>query len=187
MITNLLHLFFTFFKIGLFTIGGGYAMLPVMKSEALLNGWLTEEEIINFLAISESTPGPFAINMATFVGASQYGVLGAVVTTIGVVLPSFIIILLIYKVYAKYITNKYIISLMKGLRATVIGLILATSLSLIFDELFKGGFNLSLFDIKALVITLILAIVIFLKRKLNPILFIGISAVLGIFFYGFLN
>ena len=96
---KLLLLFWTFFKIGLFTIGGGYAMIPMIESEVIAKGWLTETELVNFLAISESTPGPFAINMATFVGVNEFGILGGIFTTIGVITPSIIIIIIIYKVY----------------------------------------------------------------------------------------
>ena len=89
-----LQLFLTFLKIGAFTFGGGYAMIPLIRESVLGYGWLSEEQILNFIAIAESTPGPIAVNMATFVGASQAGILGALVATLGVVLPSFIIILL---------------------------------------------------------------------------------------------
>ena len=91
----LLKLFWTFFKIGLFTIGGGYAMIPLITQESVAAGWATETELMNYLAISESTPGPFAVNCATFIGFSQYGVLGALFATLGVISPSFIIILII--------------------------------------------------------------------------------------------
>ena len=90
-----LELFITFFKIGAFTFGGGYAMLPLIQEEVLSKGWISAESLVNFIAISESTPGPFAVNMATFVGSAQGGFLGAFLATLGVVLPSFIIILII--------------------------------------------------------------------------------------------
>ena len=92
-----LELFLTFLKIGAFTFGGGYAMLPLIQDAVLQNKWSTQEEIIDFIAVSESTPGPFAINMATYVGSQTGGVLGAVCATLGVVLPSFIVILIIAK------------------------------------------------------------------------------------------
>ena len=104
-----LKLFLTFFKIGAFTFGGGYAMLPFIKEAVLENNWMTLEEIIDFIAVSESTPGPFAINMATAIGNSQgaiqsilLGVFGAFCATLGVVLPSFIIILIVAKIYDKF-------------------------------------------------------------------------------------
>ena len=91
----LLELFFTFFKIGALTFGGGYAMIPFVREQVLLHGWLTEEELLNMIAVSESTPGPIAVNMATFVGSNEAGILGSIFATLGVVLPSFIIILII--------------------------------------------------------------------------------------------
>ena len=92
----LLELFWVFFRIGLFTFGGGYAMIPMIQDLIVDEyGWVGTEEIMNFIAISESTPGPFAINMATFVGTSQYGILGAIVASFAVILPSFIIITLL--------------------------------------------------------------------------------------------
>ena len=91
----LFELFFTFFKIGALTFGGGYAMIPFVREQVLAHGWLTETELLNMIAVSESTPGPIAVNMATFVGSEEAGVLGAALATIGVVLPSFLIILLI--------------------------------------------------------------------------------------------
>ena len=99
LVINLLILFWTFFKIGLFTFGGGYAMIPMIIEECEKLNYLTSDQIIDFIAISESTPGPFAINMATFVGYSQNGLLGAMAATFGVVLPSFIIILIIARIY----------------------------------------------------------------------------------------
>ena len=90
-----LKLFLTFLEIGAFSFGGGYGMIAVIKESVVQNGWLTESEFLNFVAVSESTPGPLAVNMATFVGSSQAGFLGALLSTIGVILPSFLIILLI--------------------------------------------------------------------------------------------
>ena len=90
-----LNLFLTFFKIGAFTFGGGYAMLPLMQQEVLANSWMREEELLNFIAVAESTPGPVAINMATYIGIETAGLLGAAISTFGVVLPSFLVILLV--------------------------------------------------------------------------------------------
>ena len=97
-----LELFWTFFKIGAFTFGGGYAMLPLIQEAVLSKGWAAPEALINFIAVSESTPGPFAINMATYIGAEQGGILGAFCATLGVVTPSFIIILLVAKFFDKF-------------------------------------------------------------------------------------
>ena len=110
----LIKLFTTFFKIGLFTIGGGYVMIPVIQKEVLLNGWLTSQQFNELLAIAEMTPGPIAVNSATFIGYKMNGILGAIFATTGVVLPSFIIILLISKAYEKYENNKFVRKFMSG-------------------------------------------------------------------------
>ena len=178
---KLLLLFFTFLKIGLFTIGGGYAMIPMIESEVIGQGWLTEAELINFLAISESTPGPFAINMATFVGVSQgeaifgnvFGsIIGGIVATLGVITPSIIIIILIFKAYEKFITNKYVKAVMNGIKAVVCGMIFVISAELILKEIFKSGIETHfIFDYKALIIIAILvALKLIFKKKMNPII-----------------
>ena len=189
LIIKLLLLFWTFFKIGLFTIGGGYAMIPMIESEVISRGWLTETELFNFLAISESTPGPFAINMATFVGVNEAGIIGGIFTTLGVITPSIIIIILIFKVYEKFITNKYVKATMNGIKAVVCGMIFVIAGELILKEIFKSGFdNLLNFDYKAVIIIAILvALKLIFKKKMNPIILIGISAALGIIGYGFLG
>lgn len=189
LITKLLLLFWTFFKIGLFTIGGGYAMIPMIESEVISRGWLTETELINFLAISESTPGPFAINMATFVGVNQAGIIGGIFTTLGVITPSIIIIILIFKVYERFITNKYVAAVMNGIKAVVCGMIFVIAFELILKEIFKEGFdNLLAFDYKALIIIGVLVVLkLIFKKKMNPIVLILISAIMGIIAYGLLG
>ena len=102
----LIKLFLAFLKIGAFTFGGGYAMIAMIQAEAERHGWLTQEELVDFVALSESTPGPLAVNMATFVGIRTGGILGAIIATIGIVLPSFIIILIIAKCFEKYKKSK---------------------------------------------------------------------------------
>ena len=124
-----IELFFTFFKIGLFTVGGGYAMLPLIRTEVLSKGWLTAEEIVNFIAVSESTPGPFAVNIATYIGSVRGGAAGAACATLGVVLPSFLIILAIARCYKKFKSSKIVAGLMSGLKPAVIGLIAAAVLT----------------------------------------------------------
>jgi chromate transporter len=182
---KLLLLFWTFFKIGLFTIGGGYAMIPMIESEVIAKGWLTETELVNFLAISESTPGPFAINMATFVGVNEFGILGGIVTTLGVITPSIIIIIIIYKVYEKFIKNKYVQAAMNGIKAVVCGMIFMIALELIYKEIFKTVNEELFFDYKALIIISVLGILkLIFKKKVTPVMLIGISAVLGLIAYG---
>ena len=118
-----LELFFTFLKIGAFTFGGGYAMLPLIQSEVEAKGWMTNEELINFIAVSESTPGPFAVNISTYVGAETGGIVGSACATLGVVLPSFLIILLVAKCFEKFKSSFAVKGCMTGLKPAVIGLI----------------------------------------------------------------
>lgn len=134
-----IELFFTFFKIGLFTVGGGYAMLPLIRTEVLSKGWLTAEEIVNFIAVSESTPGPFAVNIATYIGSVRGGAAGAAFATLGVVLPSFLIILAIARCYKKFKSSKIVAGLMSGLKPAVIGLIAAAVLTVGKTVFFEFG------------------------------------------------
>lgn len=185
-----LDLLWTFFKIGLFTFGGGYAMLPLIQEEVLAHGWMTEQQLINFVAVSESTPGPFAINIATYIGTETGsalggfwgGLLGAACATLGVVLPSFIIILIIAKCFEKFKKNKIVAGCMTGLKPAVIGLIGAAALSMAQTVFFPGGYSFDVFKTIPFYISLALtAIMTFLSiKKVHPILVICISAVVGI-------
>ncbi|MBR6753251.1 MAG: chromate transporter, partial [Clostridia bacterium] len=122
---SLLTLFFTFFKIGLFTFGGGYAMLPFIQQEVMLNHWIDEATFVNFVGISESSPGPFAINIATFIGMEKGGWLGAALATLGVVLPSFLVILIVAQFYLKFKNSRIVSGVMSGLKPAAVGLIAA--------------------------------------------------------------
>ena len=177
-----LTLFLTFFKIGAFTFGGGYAMLPMIQAEVFSHGWMTEEQLINFVAVSESTPGPFAINISTYVGTETGGFLGAVCSTLGVVMPSLIVILIVARCYLAFRKNKIVAGCMTGLKAAVPGLIGAAMLSIAVSVFFPGGFSLSAFtDLAFLVSTVIFGLMVFLEfKKLHPILIIALSAALGI-------
>ena len=175
-------LFLTFFKIGAFTFGGGYAMLPLIEDEVIKNGWMNLEELVDFIAISESTPGPFAINISTYVGSEVAGILGAICATIGVILPSFIIILIVARFYMKFKDNKIVKGAMGGLKPATIGLIAAAVVSIGRSVFFSNGFYISLlkdysFLCSLFIFALILVLVI---KKVNPILLIMLSAILGI-------
>ena len=186
-----LELFLTFFKIGAFTFGGGYAMLPLIQSEALSNGWLTMEELIDFIAVSESTPGPFAINMATFVGTQMGkeflgaggGILGAICATLGVVMPSFIVILCVARFYQKFKENKIVAGCLGGLKPAAIGLICAAVISIGKTVFFPDAVALSVIASYTFIFSaLLFGVMLFLalKKKMNPILIIVISAGVGI-------
>ena len=186
-----LHLFLTFLKIGAVSFGGGYGMIPLIREDCLANGWLTEDEILNFIAVAESTPGPIAINMATFVGASQGGILGAMFATLGVVLPSFCIILLIVALLAKLLKYAGVKAVLHGIRPAVVGMILATALTMFLSVIFqiKTVESTFFFEWKALCIFGVVAFIGFgykawKKKAFSPILLILISGVLGVLFFG---
>lgn len=181
----LLELFWVFFRIGLFTFGGGYAMIPMMQDFIVdQKGWVSYEEIMNFIAISESTPGPFAINMATFVGTSQYGILGAIVATIAVILPSFLIILLIAKLFANFSNNRFVKAALGGIRPVVIGLISVVGISLVYSHALPNGILENVvIEWRYLVLVAICLLIKFKFKKLSPIYLILISAGLGLILY----
>lgn len=177
------ELFYTFFTIGLFTIGGGYAMLPLIQQRVVENGWLEEQAIIDFIAVSESTPGPFAINIATYVGMETGSVLGAVCATLGVVLPSFLVILIVAQFFEKFKSSRIVSGCMTGLRPVVIGLIGAAVLSMAGEVFFPVGVALASvmtvsFAVSAVIFVLMLVLVFW--KKLHPIVIILLSAALGI-------
>lgn len=177
-----LELFWTFLKIGAFTFGGGYAMLPLISEEVEAHGWMSEQALVNFIAVSESTPGPFAINIATYVGTEVGGIAGAVCATLGVTLPSFVIILIIAKCYERFRNSRAVKGCMSGLKPAVVGLIGASVLSVGTTVFVPEGaaaeaFQNSTFYISAVIFLLA---VLLAFRKVHPILIICISAVSGI-------
>ena len=182
----LLELFLAFLKVGCFSFGGAYFAIPLIRETVLSQGWLSDETVSYMVAVSESTPGPIMVNMATYVGSSQAGFLGALVATVAVVLPSFLIILLVCVLMKAFIRNAYVQAMLRGMKPCIIGIILATGV----DMLVKNcGFPTGP-DWKAMILTAVLAILFFgsgkvLKKKLSPIALIGISGVLGILVYGF--
>jgi chromate transporter len=187
-----INLFITFFKIGLFTIGGGYAMIPLIQQEVLGNGWLTMTEFVNFLAVAESTPGSFAANIATFIGMELGGLLGAIVTTTAVVLPSLIIIVLIAKLFTGFQDNKWVKGALYGIRPVVIALIASAVVTLMLKGLFLEGAVMSslqsifyALQLKELLIFAITGLAYF-KFKLHPIQLVLLSGGLGIIFFGML-
>ena len=181
-----LELFYEFFIIGLFTFGGGYAMIPLVKETVVTNGWLTIDEFYRFIGVCESTPGPIAVNMATYVGSTQGGLLGSVCATLGVVLPSFIIILLIAMIINNFTKNKYFKAFIKGVKPVIMALIISTGLTLLIKCI---GINISTFEVNISYISIIVFAVIvciyfvvqyIFKKKLSAVQIILISAVLGI-------
>ena len=185
-----LRLYFEFLKVGLFSVGGGLATLPFLREMAEKTGWFTNAQLTDMIAVSESTPGPIGVNMATYVGFTVGGVPGAIVSTLGLITPSVIIILLIALFLKNFKDNKYVKGAFYGLRPTSTGLIAAAGLSVAYlvfiNPLFKETKNLlNLLDWKAVALAAVLIILTrFVKqtKDLHPIIFIGASAVVGIIF-----
>lgn len=187
-----LYLFLEFFKVGLFTFGGGYAMIPLIKEVVLSHGWMDEEHFIDMIGLSEVTPGPIAVNMATFIGNEQGGILGSVLATIGVVLPAFIIMLLISILLRKFMKNKYVQSSLKGIKSVAIALITSSAIILLSDVLFPYSyangsfiisFNIDLIKIFVLIIAGYFLLRIIFKKKISPIFVILMSAGIGLIYY----
>ena len=177
-----LELFFTFLKIGAFTFGGGYAMLPLIQKEVLSHGWMEMDALVNFVAVSESTPGPFAINMATYVGSETGGVLGSVCATLGVVFPSVVIILIVAKCYLAFQNSRVVKGCMTGLRPVTVGLIGGAVLTIAMTVFFPVGITLSVFKTAAFWCSLGLCGIgtVMAFKKIHPVFIIALSAAAGI-------
>ena len=182
----MLELFLTFLKIGAVSFGGGYGMISLVREEALSHAWLTQDEFINMIAVAESTPGPIAINMATFIGSQEYGILGSALATLGVVLPAFTIILIISTLIKNFIKYKGVEAFLSGVQPCVVALILSTAFTMLLSSLFgfeSIGSSLSLNIVGIIVLPIIVLIATLYKKwkqkKISPILLIVISAVLG--------
>jgi chromate transporter len=175
------ELFLSFFKIGLFTFGGGYAMIPLIGSEVEKHGWMQPSDLVDFVAVSESTPGAFAVNVSTYVGERVAGLPGAFFATLGVVLPSFVVILVIAKFFVKYRGGKIVSGFMSGLNPAVVGLIGAAAVSVGRTVFFPNGLCAAALSSPFLLTLAIFALSLFLILKgRSPILVIVISAAIGL-------
>ena len=183
-----LDLLIGFLKVGLFAFGGAYGAIPLIRDVVLAYGWLNDEMLTYMIAVSESTPGPIMVNLATYVGSSQAGFPGALIATAAVVLPSFIIILLIMVLLKKLLKNPYVQAILRGMKPCIIGIIFATGLYMILHNCVDSSIQFSL-NTTAIIMTVVLSAVYFgsgkiLKKGISPIGLIGISAVAGIIIYG---
>ena len=182
-----LQLFLEFLKVGALSFGGGLGMISLIHDTCVGSGWLTESELLNMIAIAESTPGPIAVNIATAIGFNQAGIFGAACATLGVVLPSFIIICIIAALFNKLSNNKYFIIILSGITPIILGIIIIMIIKITCINIF-GSFSSSgdfSFNVKAFIITLVLLLISFIyknifKKKISPILLILISIVVGI-------
>ncbi len=185
-----LQLFLNFLKIGAVSFGGGYGMISVVKETVIGNGWLTEEAFLDFIAVAESTPGPLAVNMATFVGSSLGGFLGALAATFGVILPSFVIILLITVLLNNLLRYAGVNAALSGIRPAVTALIVATGVTMILSVIFGVSSVGDKFtaDVKGIILFATLAVIAFFykkitKKSVSPIILIVFSAIYGMLIY----
>ncbi len=180
----LLYLIFEFFKTGLFAIGGGMATIPFLYEIASRHDWYTTADLVDMIAISESTPGPVGVNMATFAGFMANGVVGSIVATLSLVLPAYLIIIIIAGMLDKFQKNKYVKNAFEGLRPAVVGLLTVASIAIVKVSFFTAEAKnlqeyISAIDYKAIVL---FAVIFFgvMKFKKHPIIYIGIGAIVGI-------
>lgn len=192
-----LRLFFEFFKIGLFSVGGGLATLPFLQDLGARTGWFNAADLSNMIAVSESTPGPIGVNMSTYAGytsaLSEYGsiplaILGGITATLGLIAPAIIVIMIISKVLEKFKDNKYVNGAFYGLRAVSIALIVTVAVNVIITTLLRidafkisGSFN-DLFFIKGIILAVAIFVLQKCFKKIHPVAFIALSALVGIIF-----
>ena len=180
-----LDLFLGFLKVGLFSFGGAYAAIPLIRDVVLSYGWMTEDQLTYIIAISESTPGPIMVNLATYIGSDVGGLLGSILATLTVILPAFFIILLVAAVMRATIHNKYVQAVLGGLKACIGGIILATGIHMVISHCRMGN----TFELRSGIITGLLTAILLLYpklrgKKLSPIALIGCAALCGILVYG---
>ena len=181
----LLKLFIEFFKVSCFTFGGAYGAIALIRDMVMQNGWLSEERLAYMIAISESTPGPNMVNMATYIGSDQAGFLGSLVATVAVVLPAYLVILLVLGILKNTLKNPWVQAALRGLKPCVVGIVLATGLSMVVRNcLPSGGIDLRAVLVSAGLLVILAVYRYLRKKKLSPITLICVSAVLGIIVYG---
>ena len=187
-----LELFLTFLQIGAFSFGGGYGMISLIREKILMYGWFTEEEILNMIAVAESTPGPIAVNMATYVGYTQGGFLGALLATLGVVLPSFVVILIVAALIKNLLKFPAVKAFIASMRPALGGLILAVAVTMTLTVFFgiesadtiRFFVDWRTFIILAIVIAIPIVWKIIRKKEFSSILLVVISGILGILLFG---
>ena len=183
-----LDLLFGFLKVGCFAFGGAYGAIPLIRDVVLSYGWIDDEMLTYMIAVSESTPGPIMVNLATYIGSNQAGFFGALIATLAVVLPSFLIILLVTALLKTALKNKYVQAILRGLKPCVIGIVLSTGIYMVLKNCF-GTVSALTVNPQAILTTLLLAASMFAykhwkKKKLSPILLIVLSALIGMVVYG---
>lgn len=173
--TKLFSMFWSFFKIGAFTFGGGYAMVPLIEEEIVeKQKWVSKEEFVDIIVLSQSFPGALAVNCSTMVGYKIYGIIGAIVTLLGAILPSFIIMLIVAMYLMKFRNNTYVNAAFKGINSAVPIMVLVAIVSL-SKSLSKSAMTF---------IIMILSLIVLVFFDINPIWVIVASALFGVFYYG---
>lgn len=180
-----LELFLAFFKIGCFSFGGAYGAIPIIRDIVLSNDWLNEETLTYIIAVSESTPGPIMVNLATYIGSNLGGFIGALLSTLAVVFPAFVIILLIMVIFKTMLNNKYFRAVLRGVKPCVTGIILSTGIYMAICNLtpeVKSDFAPAII-ISSILFLIMIFMRFVLKKTLSPVIFIIVSAFLGIIIY----
>lgn len=183
-----IELFLGFLKVGCFAFGGAYGAIPLIRDVVLAYGWIDEEMLTYMIAVSESTPGPIMVNLATYIGSIQAGFWGAVIATLAVVTPSFLIILLITTLLQNVLKNRYAQAILRGLKPCVIGIVLATGIYIVVSNC-VGAISGAKLNVQSIIITAVLILLMtgykhIAKKKLSPISLIVLSAIAGIVVYG---
>ena len=183
-----LDLLIGFLKVGCFAFGGAYAAIPLIRDVVLSYGWIGDEELAYMIAVSESTPGPIMVNLATYIGSNQGGILGAAIATLAVILPAFLIVLVITAAMKAALDNPTVQAVLRGVKSCIVGIILATGIEMTCKGLLKTAKPVAI-DWRAVGITAFLAVLYFgseklFKKKVSPILLIVIAAVCGMLIYG---
>ena len=181
---TLWNLFIGFLKVGCFAFGGAYGAIPLIRDVVLSYGWMGDDMLAQMIAVSESTPGPIMVNLATYVGSQQAGLMGASIATLAVVLPSFLIILLVMQLLGNALKNRYVQAVLRGVKPCIIGIILATGVTFTATRLFPQHTA----DWRAILLAVVLLAVMALykrlkKKKFSPIALIVLSALLGVVLY----
>ena len=184
--SNLLMLFFVFFQIGLFSIGGGYASMPLIQQQVVEKyGWLTQQAFTDIITISQMTPGPVAVNTSTFVGTQLYGLPGAVAATAGCVISGILISVFLYRIFQKYRKSDYVSGILLGLKASSLGLILSAVVTiLLLAFIGTSSFDLSAAQLNfPAVVVFAVSFFVIRKYKINPVLLMVLTGISGAFLY----
>lgn len=180
-----LNLFWEFFVTSCFTFGGAYGAIPLIRDMVLSNGWLTEERLAYMIAVSESSPGPIMVNLATYIGYHQGGVLGSAIATLAVILPAYLVILLVLGILKNTIKNPYVQAVLRGLKPCVTGIVLATGIYMVLQNCLLPHFDPRGMIVTGILGAILIAYRLIFKKKLSPLVLIGISACLGIIVFSF--